>query len=127
TVFYAIRGGGTNEAALNRALEGRTAEELDAMRAEFAELARNDTGVQIAFSRAYAYFSGDDLTEMDSEIMNDLGGRAAFDTGQLLKGTPETVEQRRERLHEALLYEFDTGTLGNHMAMSQKRSLQASV
>ncbi len=126
-VYFAIRGSGTNEDSLRRALEGRTAAELAEMRVEFAELARNETGVQSAFSHAYAYVAGDDATDMDAEVRGDLSGRAAFDIGQLLRGTPETVEQRRERLHEALEYETNAGILGNSTSQREAAALRRTI
>jgi hypothetical protein len=125
-VYFAIRGSGTREEELKQAFEGRTAEEIQEMRSEFAEIARNDSSFQSMFSRAYAGFVGADFTDMDQEIMDDLSGRMAFDVGQLLKGTPETVEQQRQRLREALEYEMNVGSVGQALASSEMEALRAS-
>lgn len=126
-VYYSIRGAGTDEAALRTALTGRTASELTEMRQEFARLARTDSRFRSSLSRATATLSGADFGDMDQEIANDLSGRTAFDIGQLLKGDPETVEEQRERLLEALNYELDTGLVGNTVMSGERAVLQLMI
>lgn len=133
-VYFSVRGSGTDEDALRRALEGRTREELDEMRAEFAEIARTDTGFRATFARITA---GDQEVDangiargfgnMDDEIADDLSGRLAFDMGQLLQGEPETLEERRERLVEAMNYELNSSALGDSVATGERRMLQTTI
>jgi hypothetical protein len=125
--FYAIRGSGTNEAMLKHALRGRTREELDQMRTEFRQLAIADNETWLgAFNQSYDGALVDN-TDMDTEILGDVSGRDAFDIHQLLEGTPETIEEQRARLYEALEYENNVGPIGNLLAGSERAALQVSI
>ena len=126
-VFYSIRGAGTNQEMLNHALQGRTREELDQMRAEFRDLAIADNQTWLGTFNGMFDDPEIDNTNMDTEIAGDLSGRTGFDMAQLLKGTPETIEEQRQRLMEALAYENDTGVIGNMLASSERASLQTSI
>lgn len=126
-VYYSIRGAGTNETALRAALTGRTSEELDQMRGEFAEIARRDSRFRSSLSRVSSALTGSDFEDMDEEIRNDLSGRTAFDIGQLLKGDPHTVEEQRDRLKEALEYELEAGIIGSSLVSGEREVLQLRI
>jgi hypothetical protein len=127
TIFYAIRGTGTDEDALKRALQGRTAAEIEAMRKEFKELARKDNSTALGIFNSLLDDPYADRTDMDAQIADDLSGRMQFDIGQLLKGTPETIDQKRERLLEALNYERDVGPMGSALAGDAVTAMDADL
>ncbi|HEV8498457.1 MAG TPA: hypothetical protein VGQ56_16395 [Gemmatimonadaceae bacterium] len=121
TMFYAVRGVGTDEAALDT-LKGHTKAEIDEARKDFKKLAEadNETGFG-TFNRLWGRW---DNTDMDQEILDDVSGRTGFDVSQMLKGEPETIEEKKERLKEAVDWEKQAGPLGNWLASDQEEALQ---
>lgn len=87
---YATNGIGTNEELIRKTLEGKTKDEIAALR------------------KTYKEKYGQDL---DSLIKSEVSGRDGFEIGQLMKGKPETPEEMIARSNEA--YEFDRGSGSN--------------
>lgn len=84
-LYYAVAGAGTDEAAIRSALQGKSREEIDALRVQY----RRD-------------FPGRDL---DADLRGDLSGRDSFDVSQLLRGKPRTLDEALERANERWTYE----------------------
>lgn len=84
SLYYAVMGGGTDEAAIRATLRGKSSEQIDQVRADY----RRDFG-----------------RDLDADLRGDLSGRDAFDVGQLLKGKPKTLEEALERANENWAYE----------------------
>ena len=64
-----------------------------------------------------------DPTNMDTEIMGDVSGRTGFDVSQMLKGEPETIDEKRQRLVEAIDWENQAGPLGRLLGEDQQNAL----
>jgi len=88
-VYYAVKGLGTDDAELKKAVKGRTWGELQEMRAEY----RRDHPGQ----------------EMDDDIIDDVSGRDEHDYHGWLAGEPETAREQLDRLKYDLEYERKTG------------------
>ncbi|MCC7052830.1 MAG: hypothetical protein IT355_06145 [Gemmatimonadaceae bacterium] len=126
TMFFAVRGNGTDEEALN-ALKGHTSAEIDEARKEFRTLALDDRWTARGIlNRAWSSEPHDDL-DMDAEIKDDISGRTGFDVTQMLKGEPETIFEKRERLKEAIDWERESGPLGDWLAGDQQTALDSQL
>lgn len=88
-VYYAIKGPGTDDAELKKAVRGRTNDELKQMRDEY----------RVAHPGQ----------EMDGDILDDVSGRDEHDFKGWLEGEPETARDQLERLKDDLEYERRTG------------------
>src|SRR5262245_26955021 len=126
TMFFAIRGGGTDEDAL-KTLKGHTKAEIDAARAEFKQLAEADLKTPRGILNHIWDDPDSDPTNMDSEILDDVSGRTAFDVSQMLKGEPETIDEKRQRLLEAINWENQAGPLGRLLAEDQQEALNSEL
>jgi hypothetical protein len=133
TMYYAVRGAGTDEEALEM-LKGHTKAEIDVARAEFKQLALKDRGSLGSVLGAIHDGPGVDDTNMDREILDDVSGRTGFDVSQMLKGEPETIDDKRQRLLEAIDWEKKAGPLGRALAGDQEtlmdeqlKSLDATI
>ncbi|BAH40466.1 hypothetical membrane protein [Gemmatimonas aurantiaca T-27] len=126
TMFFAVRGNGTDEEALN-ALKGHTSEEIDEARAEFRQLALADRWTARGIlNRAWSDRPHNDL-DMDAEIKDDISGRTGFDVGQMLQGEPKTIREKRARLLEAITWEKEAGPLGDWLAGHQQSVMDADL
>ena len=113
----------------------RAWEELfSAARAEFKQLAIKDRGSLGSFLGAIYDGPGVDDTDMDREILDDVSGRTGFDVSQMLKGEPESIDEKRQRLLEAIDWEKQAGPLGRSLAGGQEtlmderlKSLDATI
>jgi hypothetical protein len=122
TMFYAIRGAGTDEDALNM-LKGHTKAEIDVARAEFKKLAEEDLKTPRGILNRMWDDPDSDPTNMDTEILDDVSGRTGFDVSQMLKGEPETIDEKRQRLAEAIDWENQAGPLGRVLGKDQQNAL----
>lgn len=122
TMFYAIRGSGTDEAALDT-LKGHTAAEIDVARKEFKDLAIAEQSTARGILNRVWDGPDVDQTNMDTEIAADISGRTGFDVAQMLKGEPETIDDKRQRLLEAIDWENDAGPLGRALTGTQSTAL----
>lgn len=126
TMFYAIRGAGTDDEALN-SLKGHTKKEIDEARKDFKKLAEAEHDTARGILNRMWDDPGTDETNMDTEIMADVSGRTGFDVSQMLKGEPETIDEKRERLIEAVNWENEAGPLGRVLAGDQQSALNAEL
>jgi hypothetical protein len=126
TMFYAIRGAGTDEDALNM-LKGHTKAEIDVARAQFKELAEADLKTPRGILGHIWDDPDSDPTNMDTEIMDDVSGRTGFDVSQMLKGEPETIDEKRQRLLEAIDWEKQAGSLGRLLGRDQEDALDRDL
>jgi hypothetical protein len=126
TMFYAIRGAGTDEDALNT-LKGHTKAEIGQARVEFKELAEKDLKTPRGILNQMWSDPDVDPTNMDTEILDDVSGRTGFDVSQMLKGEPETIDEKRQRLLEAIDWENKAGPLGQLLASDQQDVLREDL
>ena len=89
-IHYAVTGAGTDEQAIQRALAGRSPEEIAAIRAEWNRLHPNET--------------------LDDRLSSELGGRDEFDTNMLLQGEPRNAEEEMAQMRERANWEFDNAS-----------------
>lgn len=87
---FAIEGLGTDEAAVKKALEGKSKEQIAQIRQDYQKLTNRS---------------------LDSDIEGDMDGRDLFDARQALKGRAETVDEAVQRANE--VHQFERGGDGN--------------
>lgn len=83
-IHFALEGLGADGAVVNGTLQGKTREEIQALRLDYGARYGRD---------------------LDGDIAGELYGREAFDAQQALRGLPETPEQALQRAEEARAYE----------------------
>jgi hypothetical protein len=84
-LYFAMQGAGTDEDEIKATLEGKSKEEIEAIKREYATL---------------------DPRGLEAALQSELGGRDEFDGMQALKGEPTTGQELRDRLHAKR--EFET-------------------
>jgi hypothetical protein len=126
TLYFVARGAGTEQEARD-ALKGRTEAEIKEARGEFKRLARDDAETDLGKATRFIRGPDADLADMDSELKRDLGARGQFDIGQLLKGDPETIDEKRQRFVEAIAFENQVGTLGRYLGSRQRDALDKQL
>jgi hypothetical protein len=89
-IHYAVTGAGTDEQAIQRALAGRSPEEIADIRAEWNRLHPNES--------------------LDDRLGSELGGRDEFDTNMLLQGEPRNAAEEIAQMRERANWEFDNAS-----------------
>lgn len=90
-IHYAVRGAGTDEDAIKRALAGRSPEEIAEIRTKYAELSGGES--------------------MDARLTSELDGRDLHETKLALRGEPQDEKEELAQMRERLQYEREnTGT-----------------
>jgi len=89
-LYYAMQGLGTDEEAIRRALQGRSASEIEEIRSQYALLSPNES--------------------LDRALASELSGRDEFDTHMLMQGEPENEDQEIEQMRERMRYEMDNSS-----------------
>ena len=87
---YATDGVGTNEELIKKTFEGKTKDEIEALKKTYKEKYGKD---------------------LDTIINSEVSGRDGFEIGQLMKGKPQTPQEMIDRANEA--YEFERGSGSN--------------
>jgi len=91
-LFYGMNGLGTDEELLKSTLEGKSKQEIEAMRERW--------------NKEFQYRYGADF---DSAFNSELSGRDNFDVVEIaLRGKPETAEEKREVME--LQYDYERGS-----------------
>ncbi|NUQ23494.1 MAG: DUF4157 domain-containing protein [Saprospiraceae bacterium] len=89
-IHYAVQGAGTEEEAIRETLTGRSAEEIEEIRAEYRLLNPGE--------------------DMDERIADELSGRDDFDTQILLEGEPENADQEIDQRRRQTQWELDNSS-----------------
>ncbi|HEU4452335.1 MAG TPA: hypothetical protein VFR81_04715, partial [Longimicrobium sp.] len=91
-IDYAVRGAGTDEAAITRALQGRSPAEIEEIRREYRRISGGG--------------------DMDARLASELDGRDWLDTRIALRGEPESAEEEMAQMRERVAFErANTSTL----------------
>lgn len=100
-LYYAVQGVGTDEEAIRRALQGRTASEIAEIRRKYTELSPNET--------------------LDEALEWELSGRDEFDTHTLLQGEPENEDQEIAQMRKRMRYELKNSS--GFLSSDQRRRM----
>jgi hypothetical protein len=91
-IHYAVQGAGTDEDAIRRALEGRSPEEVEEIRRQYASLSGGES--------------------METRLTSELDGRDLHETRLALRGEPRNAQEEIEQMRERARYEREnTGTM----------------
>jgi hypothetical protein len=103
-LYYAMNEGflgiGTDDDLLKEKLQGKSKEDIETLKKQYAEAAKQYGGVENA-----------DLIE---DVKGETSGRAGHELRQAMKGNPTTLEEMRQRLAEDYAFErTESGWVGN--------------
>ncbi|RME58309.1 MAG: hypothetical protein D6780_06985, partial [Candidatus Dadabacteria bacterium] len=93
-LYFAMKGAGTNEEAVKKALQGKTKEEIEKIKREFKEFVKE--------------VEGKDAT-LEEWLKSELSGRDEFEVKISLRGAPQTIEERISILEERVRFESGLG------------------
>lgn len=102
-IHYAVEGVGTDEAAIKKALQGRSPEEIAEIRAKWAKLHPNE--------------------KLDDRIKSETSGRDQFDTEMLLKGEPRNIDEEMAQMKERADWELKNSSAG-FLASEERKILE---
>lgn len=112
-VYYAVHGLGTDEEGLKKIFKGKSAEEIQKIREDYASLPGKNMGSMDEDLFGKGWFS-----------WGDLSGRDEFDIGLMVEGKPKNMKEKLDRLKERLDYEMEDSGIGQAMAFEERRVLQ---
>jgi hypothetical protein len=113
-IDFAIQGAGTNEAALEKTLKGKTPEEVQKIREDW--------------EKKHPGENFNDRILEETGIFGIGGGRERFDTELLLEGEPQTLEAKLAREKKRVQWELDHETPDGHAVSGpQRRAMLAEL